>query len=115
LVRIFKQNTGSPKFEKVTKTMEAMEEVWICLEIGGGEVLNDRLTLAANSIIVDLRNAVKLKMAEELTHCSAARLQVFQPNGEPFFRLSEQIPQTTAGNPLIIKAPKRQQGINRTL
>ncbi len=92
-----------------------MEEVWIGLEIGDEPALEDRVLVKQDGNICDLRDAVKLKMAEELTHCSAARLQVFQPKGEPFRRLSEKNPETTEDNPLTIKAPKPQQGINRNL
>jgi hypothetical protein len=87
--------------------MAAMVKVWVCLQTGDEEVEGGVLVNTGGDID-DLRDAVKLKMANKLAHCDAVDLQVLQPNGEPF-RLSAYIPSTTEDNPLIIKAPKEAQ------
>mmetsp|Transcript_23363 Transcript_23363/g.27484 ORF Transcript_23363/g.27484 Transcript_23363/m.27484 type:complete len:146 (+) Transcript_23363:105-542(+) len=87
--------------------MATSVKVWVRLTIGDKK-LEDSVHVATGGDISDLRDAVKLKFAEDLIHCSAPSLQVFQQEDVPF-RLSANIPSTTEDNPLIIKAPTNNQ------
>ena len=79
-------------------------------------------------VIAALAEAVKDKMAEELTHCSAAKLAVYPPKScgdrekryKPGKKLEEVIaelenkntPPTSDDHPLIVVAPAPQQLAN---
>jgi hypothetical protein len=99
--------------QNLNVAMAEVITVYFCLKIGGVEV-HDRLTLATNSIVVDLRRAVKLNMAEELTHCSAARLQVFAQGQNIAQGFCQPVYSNTEQTMLTIKAPTKTQG-KRTL
>jgi hypothetical protein len=74
------------------------------------EMLNDRLALATNSIIVDLRRAVKAEMANSLAHCDAAELQVFAHGQNIAQDFSNTVYSNTPQTILTIKAPTKTQG-----
>ena len=68
-------------------------------------------------VIAALAETVKVKMAEELTHCSAAKLVVYPPDTKPPFLQDKAIdpgddvpPGTTSKNPLIVVAPLPPNG-----
>ena len=82
-------------------------KVWVSLRIGVKKLEGGVLVKTGD--IDDLRRAVKVEFAEDLIHCSAASLQVFQQEDAPF-RLSANIPPTTEDIPLILKAPTNNQG-----
>jgi hypothetical protein len=84
--------------------------IYFCLKIGGEEMLNDRLTLATNSIIVDLRRAVKAEMAPRLAHCCAAELKVFEYEQNIAQDFSDTVYSNTPQTILTIKAPTKTQG-----
>jgi hypothetical protein len=95
--------------------MAAMQEVWIHLKIGDEPALDDSVLVKQDGNICDLRRAVKLNMANKLAHCDAALFQVFQQDETPL-DIDHRIPSnSTRQNPLTIKAPKPQQGINRNI
>jgi hypothetical protein len=94
----------------VNSTMvQAPSKVFILLEIGDEPALKSRVSVNPDGDIADLQDAVKLKMANKLARCDAAELQVFHEGVA--LDIEAQIPSDSTGqNPLIIKAPKREQG-----
>jgi hypothetical protein len=101
-----------------------MSYVWVQLfykgkdEPGGQPIPIEASEIKYGGIIAGLNEAVKDKMAEELTHCSAANLVVYSPETTPPFSQDKAIDPgdhvpagTTSKNPLIVvaPAPKQQQ------
>jgi len=90
--------------------MATSVKVWVRLTIGDKK-LEDSVHVATGGDISDLRDAVKLKFAEDLIHCCAARLQVFQQEEDALpLEIDSPLPlNTPTRNPLIIKAPINKQ------
>ena len=101
-----------------------MSSVWVQLfykgkdEPEGQPIPIEASEIKYGGIIAGLKEAVKDKMAEELTHCSAAKLVVYSPETTPPFSQDKAIDPgdhvpagTTSKNPLIVvaPAPKQQQ------
>jgi hypothetical protein len=93
-----------------------MIEVWVSLHEGEILIANHFVEVPKGCSVAKLKNAVKTAFAENLTHCSAAQLKVFQRTKK------ETLNELQPGNPLpggnssqkpfIVKAPpKETQGI----
>jgi hypothetical protein len=88
--------------------LQAPSRVFIQLEIGDEPALISRVSVNPDSDIIDLQDAVKLKMSNKLAYCDAADLRVFHEGVA--LDIVAPIPlNSTRQNPLIIKAPERHQ------
>ena len=96
-----------------------MSSVWVQLYYEGkGEQGNPTIIRPIPEYVADLAEAVKVKMAEELTHCSPARLGVYSPKSSgdkkkynSYNEMNEVIaklentPPTSGKHALIVVAP----------
>jgi hypothetical protein len=90
--------------------LQSIESVWVRFGIENGTSVDFRVLVYGNDIIA-VQVAVKEQIAELLTHCAAAELQVFLQGATNPSRADANIPPTTLDNPLIVRAPPiPQQG-----
>ena len=108
-----------------------MSSVWVQLYYEGGiKPEGNPVKIKIQEDVADLAKEVKKDMAEELTHCSSAKLLVYRPGTTSFTKLnsmkpdkklSELIdelkknttPPTSAKHPLVVVAPDPKQAYGK--